>query len=218
MSEIQLVVFDLDGVILDSEWAHEKAKTRIRAELGMKGPVDLTAFTGRSNRVFWQTMLSQAGLEGDVDELVRRQFAIVIEELDKAGQPESPGLSSLLEFLKERGTQIAVSSGSEEYFIRDILRHLGIERYFGVIVTGNDMKELKPAPDIYLAALRRAGVAADHAITIEDSKAGCQAAQAAGMRCIGYLACGKNPQDLSRADYRIDRMEEAKRIILDLEA
>jgi len=217
MNKIRLVVFDLDGVIIDSEWAHEEAKTNIRAELGAKGSIDLAAFTGRSNRVFWRTTLDEAGLVGDVDELVRRQFAYVMKALERARQPETPGLTTLLRFLRERGIGIAVSSGSEEYFIRGILRLLNIEEYFGVIVTGNDMVELKPAPDIYLAALRRSGVSACNAIVIEDSKAGCQAAQAAGMPCIGYTAGGRNPQDLSRADYRIARMDDARRIILALE-
>lgn len=218
MEKIQLVIFDLDGVIIDSEWAHEAAKMRIRHELGIIGSMDLAAFTGRSNRVFWQTVLTDAGLKGDVDELVRRQFAFVIEELKKAKQPETPGLTELLRFLKERGIKIAVSSGSEEYFIRSILELLRINSYFDVVVTGNDMVELKPAPDIYLAALRLSGIPAQHAITIEDSKAGCQSAQAAGMQCIGYTNGGNNTQDLSHTDYQIDQMQKAKQIILNLEA
>jgi HAD superfamily hydrolase (TIGR01509 family) len=217
LNKIQLVVFDLDGVIIDSEWAHEAAKMRIRSEMGISSPIDLAAFTGTSNRVFWQTVLAEAGLEGDVDDLVRRQFAYVLEELKKADQPEMPGLSDLLQFLERNGIKVAVSSGSEEYFIRSILEHLRITAYFDVIVTGNDMVELKPAPDIYLAALRFSGVSADRALTIEDSKAGCQAAQAAGMKCIGYTNGGKNTQDLSRAEYRVDHIRDTEDIILKLE-
>jgi beta-phosphoglucomutase len=218
LEKIKLVVFDLDGVIIDSEWAHEAAKTRIRSELGIAGAIDLAAYTGRSNRVFWQTVLDEAGMQGDVDELVRKQFAFVLEELKKAHQPETPGLTELLQFLKSRNIKIAVSSGSEEYFIRAILELLHIQPFFNVVVTGNDMVELKPAPDIYLAALRLSGVSARQAITIEDSKAGCQAAQAAGMQCIGYTNSGKNPQDLSRADFLIDKMGKAIRIISNLDA
>lgn len=216
MRRTELLIFDLDGVIIDSEWAHEAAKKRIRKELGATRAIDLAAYTGTSNRVFWQTVLDKEGLTGDVDELVRYQFALVLEELKKAKQPEIPGLTELLRFLKERGIKIAVSSGSEEYFIRAILEHLNISAFFSVIVTGNDIKRLKPAPDIYLAALRLSGISAAKAVVIEDSKAGCAAAQAAGIECIGYRNGGENTQDLSKADFLIDHMRDAMKVIADL--
>jgi len=210
---VKLVVFDLDGVILDSEWAHEAAKLRICARLGIPGPNDLAAYTGRSNRVFWRDVLAGAGREGDVDQLVREQFSLVIEELHRKGEPESPGLTCLLRQLREHGVQAAVSSGSEKYFICQVLDYLGIREFFSCIITGNDIVELKPAPDIYLAALRLSGIPAENAVAVEDSKAGCQAAQAAGLRCAGYTNQGKNPQDLSRADYHIGRLDELGEIL-----
>ena len=138
---------------------------------------------------------------------------MVMEALRREQEPESPGLSQLLELLTGRGVRAAVSSGSEEYFIRQILDHLGISRYFSCIITGNDIVNLKPAPDIYLAALRLSGVPAGNAVAVEDSRAGCQAAQAAGLRCAGYTDQGKNPQDLSRADCRIAKLPELGEIL-----
>lgn len=213
MKEIKLVVFDLDGVIIDSEWAHESAKTRIYTSLGVTGHVDLAAFTGRSNRLFWQKILNDFGVEGNVDELVKQQFALVMEELMKARQRESSGLTDLLKLLKSRGIKTAVSSGSEEYFIRDILDYLKISEYFDCVITGNDIVRLKPDPDIYLAALRLSGTAAENAIAVEDSAAGCQAAKSAGLICVGYTNNGKNPQNLEKADFRIDRLLQLEGII-----
>ena len=211
--EVKLVVFDLDGVILDSEWAHEEAKRRICARLGLPEPQDLSAYTGRSNRVFWRDALDRGGQEGDVDQLVREQFALVVEELGREQEPESPGLTSLLRQLREHGVRAAVSSGSEKEFICQVLDHLGVREYFSCIITGNDIVELKPAPDIYLAALRLSGIPAANAVAVEDSRAGCQAAQAAGLRCAGYTNRGSNPQDLSRADYHIGELTELGEIL-----
>lgn len=208
MNAIDLAVFDLDGTIIDSEWAHEEAKRAIMAELGGQAEIDIRYYTGRSNRLFWQTVLSRMGVEGDVDDLVRRQFAHVAGALSRAGQSESPGLSELLRYLKKNGIRTAVCSGSEEYFVRGILRHLNVEAYFDVVVSGNDAQNLKPAPDIYLAALRKAGARAERALAVEDSLSGCLAVHAAKMRCVGYTAGGENPQDLSEADWRVANMAE----------
>ena len=213
MRDVRLVIFDLDGVIIDSEWAHEKAKTAICVETGMPVPSDLAAYTGRSNRVFWADVLQSGSRQGDVDELVRRQFALVMAYLDEEGQGESPGLTHLLQCLHANNVKTAVSSGSEAYFIRDILRHLQVEYYFDFVVSGNDLKRLKPYPDIYLLALEKSGIPAASAIAVEDSASGCQAAQSAGMRCVGYTALGKNPQNLGKADARIGRLEELEGLL-----
>ncbi len=205
---VKLVVFDLDGVILDSEWAHEVAKISVCRSHGIPVPEDLREYIGRSNRVFWRHALDGAGMDGDVDQLVREQFAMVMEELQRKQEPESPGLTSLLKRLTENGVRAAVSSGSEEYFIRQILDYLGVTQYFSCIITGNDIVNLKPAPDIYLAALRLSGIPAENAVAVEDSRAGCQAAQTAGLRCAGYTNRGENPQDLSKADCRIRELPE----------
>ncbi len=217
MSAIDLAVFDLDGTIIDSEWAHEEAKRAIIAELGGQTNIDIGYYTGRSNRLFWQAVLDDLGRTADVDELVRRQFAHVTRALSRVGQGESPGLSELLGYLKRRGIAAAVCSGSEAYFVRDILRHLDVEPYFDVVVSGNDALRLKPDPDIYLAALRKAGVPAARALAVEDSLSGCLAVRAAGMCCVGYTANGRNPQDLSGADWRVADMAQVIGIIAALE-
>jgi HAD superfamily hydrolase (TIGR01509 family) len=204
IENIKLMVFDLDGTIIDSEWAHESAKKTIYTQLGVKEDIDLAFFTGRSNRFFWETILDRFDLRGDVDDLVRRQFEIVMWELKNAHQLESPGLSSLLNELKSHGIKMAVSSGSEEYFIKDMLNYLRIMNFFDFIITGNDIANLKPSPDIYLASLSKSGIHADYAVAVEDSFAGCQAVKSAGLCCIGYTKGGKNPQDLKKADYTIN--------------
>jgi HAD superfamily hydrolase (TIGR01509 family) len=217
MQVIRLAVFDLDGTILDSEWAHEEAKTTIIESLGGNCEIDLNYFIGRSNRVFWRTVLDAMGKQGDVDELTARQFAHVISALKRAKQPESPGLTQLLRYCRDTGRKTAVCSGSDEHFVLEILDYLGVRDLYDYVISAKDAARLKPAPDIFQAALGKAGIPAAHAIVLEDSSSGTIASQAAGIRCIGYTAGGANAQDLSRADYRIERLSDAIKIIKTIE-
>lgn len=99
----------------------------------------------------------------------------------------------------------------------EILSYLGVRGLFDVVISAKDAPRLKPAPDVYLAALRQAGVDAGHAVAFEDSYSGCLAVHAAGMRVFGYTAGGENPQDLSRADYLVEDLSNAIGIIESME-
>lgn len=216
MGEIKLVTFDLDGTTLDNEWAHEEAKRQIAASIGAVGDLELPRFTGHSNRLFWQHILDKFQVEGDVEELTARQFQKVAELVREAKQPESHGLTETLKWLKKEGITVAITSGSDEYFIDEITEYLGTAPYYDVKVTKDQVKRVKPDPDIYLAAQRMSGIDGAYAIGVEDSNAGCKALHAAGMRCVGYTNQGKNPQSLEEADYRIPSMLDLISIIEDI--
>ncbi len=204
MGRIRYAVFDLDGTIIDSEWAHEEAKRTIIRELGGgEDIIDLSYFTGRSNRLFWRTVLEKLGRTGDVEPLVQRQFDYVLAALKRARQPETPGLTPLLRYCRDTQRKTAVCSGSDERFVVAILDYLGVGDLYDVVISAKDAVNLKPAPDVYLAALTKGGIGGGSALGFEDSYSGCLAVHAAGMRCVGYTAGGRNPQDLSRADFLI---------------
>ena len=205
---VQLVTFDMDGTLIDDEWAHEQAKAEIARSIGADGDLDLSAYTGRSNRKFWQHVLDKFGLCGDVDDLTERQFRRVLELCIEKQQPASYGLTEAVKNLKAKGIKVAITSGSDEHFVDEILDLLNLAPYFDVKVSKEHVKEVKPSPDIYLKALEFAGVRAEHAIGVEDSNSGCSALHAAGMRCIGYTNRGANPQSLTEADTKIETMFE----------
>lgn len=205
---IQLVTFDMDGTLIDDEWAHEQAKAEIAHSIGADGDLELPAFTGRSNRKFWQHVLDKFGLSGDVEELTERQFRRVLELCVEKRQPASYGLTEAVRHLKARGIKVAVTSGSDEHFVNEILALLELEPYFDIKVSKEQVREVKPSPDIYLKALEFAGVTAEHAIGVEDSNSGCTALHAVGMRCVGYTNRGANPQSLAEADVKIETMLE----------
>lgn len=208
MENQKLLIFDMDGTVIDNEWAHDIAKKSIVAELGDNCTIDYLYFIGRDNRLFWRCVLENMGLEGDVEYLVAQQYKRVAEQVRLHNQPEAPGLTTLLKYAKKRGFKTAVCSGSDEYFVRDILRHMNVEQYYDYVIPGDGVKNLKPAPDIYLKALKTAGFDGENALTVEDSRNGCKAAIAAGIRVVGMMNEGKNPQNLDNANYRVNRMEE----------
>lgn len=206
---LKLVTFDLDGTIIDDEWAHEQAKTEIAKDLGATGDLALSHFTGRSNRLFWENVYEAFKLPGepDIENLVARQFRRVFELLQEAKQPESNGLTETLRYLKANGYTTAICSGSDLSFVDDILGFLNLCDYFDFKVTKDYVKNVKPAPDIYLAAQKLSGIGAEFAVGIEDSYSGCLSLRSAGMLSIGYTNQKKNTsQDLSIADYSIDEM------------
>lgn len=215
---IQMVTFDLDGTIIDDEWAHEQAKVEIARSLGVTDDLELSKFTGRSNRLFWETVCQNAGIRGDIEELTRRQFQRVMELVLQTCQPPSTGLLETLSWLKGHGYTVALTSGSDVFFVDDIINYLKIRDYVDVKVTKDHVRAVKPDPDVYLTAQRMAGFDAKACIGVEDSIAGCQALHGAGMISVGYTNQGKNPQNLSLADYRIDIMTDIIQILEKLNA
>lgn len=204
---LKLITFDLDGTIIDDEWAHSKAKTELSRTLGAMGNLDLDYYIGRSNREFWNHVLNKFSLPPhDIEDLVAKQFSLVSQYIREAKQPKTPGLAELLTYLKKNGYVTAVTSGSDVSFVDDILDYLDLLGLFDLKVTKEYVKHVKPAPDIYLAAQRLSGFPGDMALGIEDSKSGCMALKNAGMLCVGFTDNGKNHQDLSVADHRIDTM------------
>lgn len=208
---LKLVTFDLDGTIIDDEWAHEQAKTEIARELGATGDLSLSHFTGRSNRLFWENVYETFNLPGepDIEALVARQFRRVFELVRDAGQPESKGLSETLHYLKANGYTTAICSGSDLSFVDSVLDYLNLQSLFDIKVTKDYVKNVKPAPDIYLAAQKLSGIDAELSVGIEDSYSGCLSLKSAGMLSIGYTNQEKNTsQNLSIADYCIAEMTE----------
>ncbi len=212
---IQLVTFDMDGTLIDDEWAHEQAKVEIAKSIGVTEDLHLSEFTGHSNRKFWQFVLDTFHADGDIEDLTNRQFNRVLELVKEKNYPESYGLTAALKHLRSMGIKTGITSGSDVFFVDEILDFLHLTDLFDIKVSKEYVREVKPSPDIYLKALEFAGVEGKYAVGIEDSNSGCAALHGAGMKCIGYTNQGKNPQSLAEADIKIQTMLELIDIIQD---
>lgn len=207
-----LVAFDLDGTILHDSWAHAAANKASAQRLGISTEVfgDMTGFSLRES---WEQISKKTGVHIDLDELAEEHFQITYQLICQRGEQPAPGLEQVMRQLKEAGCTVAVTSSSDEWFVRSVVKFLKLDPYIDFYVTNNQVKQLKPEPDIYLEALKAAGVCAKQAVGVEDSLAGCTAVNRAGMVCIGFLNQGHNRQNLSGAAYRIQTMSEIPEIV-----
>lgn len=197
------IVFDLDGVIADTEPLHRKAKERLLAELACGVAVDLDAYVGRPNSELWHSVIARCGVGCSAEELERRQYDSILEQARANGTRPSAGLEALLDFLAVAGIGCGLCSSSDRYYVERMLAFLGLEKRFAPIVAGDEVPRKKPAPDGYRKATLEAGCEAGRVVAVEDSRAGVTAALAAGLRCIGYGNPTSGEQDLSGATFRV---------------
>jgi HAD superfamily hydrolase (TIGR01509 family) len=182
---IKAVIFDMDGVLVDSEPIIRAAAIRALAEFGVAArPEDFEPFVGAGENRF---VGGVAELHGKtfVPEMKRRTYDWYLKLLPSMGKA-FPGGKELLELLHNKGVPCAVASSADRVKVEaNLTQVLGVPLgLFAAIVMGEDVKRLKPYPDIFLEAARRLGVPPAACCVIEDAVNGVQAAKAAGMRCV----------------------------------
>jgi HAD superfamily hydrolase (TIGR01509 family) len=196
------VVFDNDGLLLDTEEAWTRAEQRLFAGLGHKRILIGSSRTMAAAKL--EVLLERAG-EGEA--LMDELLALVMEEA-LAGVAPRPGARRLLERLGDAGVPLAVASNSERQFVQRTLQSAGLypDGPFAVVVSANDVEHPKPAPDIYLEACRLLGVSAADAVALEDSPIGVASAAAAGMFVIAvpYFA----GTELAGASMQADSLDD----------
>lgn len=201
-------IFDMDGVIYDSEPIHAKAKKLVLAEWGISiSDERLATFVGRSSRDFYGTMVKEnPQCRASWQELANRKHSLYRTMLAEDDSVKAmPGIRDLLERIRKAGYPIGLGSSSTMEMIEMVLTRLDLKDYFSVLVSGNDLPKSKPDPMIFLTVAERLGVSPSICTVIEDATAGVAAAKAAGMYCIGYYNPNSGPQDLSRADMIVKR-------------
>ncbi len=182
----QGVVFDNDGLLLDTEEAWTRAEVTLFARRGRTFTLEHKRSLLGSSRAIasskLEAMLEQPAGAGPglMDELA----ALVWDEVDR-GAPPMPGAVALLEALHAQGTPVALASNSARSFVDRVLSIAGLAQSFATTVAGDEVPAPKPAPDIYLEAARRLGLAPARCVALEDSPTGVAAAAAAGLFVIG---------------------------------
>lgn len=199
------VIFDLDGVLVDSQPFHFVVDQAVLAKNGVFVPLEVVhGYAGMANQNRFVKYKNDFSITTSVEELIQTHIETIAELLDKSDLSVVDGIPELLSMLKQKGFKISVASSSSYDFIYKMLDKLGIRDYFDPVISGEDMKNSKPAPDIFLHAARVQGCEPSECIVIEDSAVGVAAAVAAGIKCIGYQNPTSGEQDLSGADMIID--------------
>lgn len=206
--QIEMLIFDMDGVILDSEPLHQNAREMMYKKYGILPDDSFPDPVGKSSSGFWDMVGEKYNRDWDGVEMEAEQYDLVARQVKDNQIPPTKGLTFVLEWGKKKGLKIGLASSSSRALVDRILELLQITSYFDAVVCGDEAPHKKPEPDIYEKVLQLADVKARNAVAVEDSSTGVEAAQRAGVFCYGYVNPTSGEQDLSRADQMIEDLEE----------
>jgi HAD superfamily hydrolase (TIGR01509 family) len=202
-------IFDMDGVILDSEPIYFATNQELFSDLGFEvKPLDYAQFVGLDAAQMWVRLKDRHGLPHEVEVLIQMEADGMIAGLQSAPLLPMPGLLELIDRLRSSGFKLALASSSKHRVIRTILDSLDLSETFSAVVSGEDVAHGKPAPDIFLRTASLLGVPPSGCLVIEDSANGVRAAKAAGMQCFGLRNPSSGAQDLSLADRVVDSLDQ----------
>ena len=192
------VVFDMDGVIVDSEPTHERANLEYAATLGVAYDARLAGdMMGRRVRDLTDALALEVGLPPD--EVFAGREAVFWRLLDERLEP-MPGLHAAIDKLAGAGLSLAVASSGTRAYVEHVLNRLGVRTAFSAVVSGEDVVHGKPDPEIYLLAAERLAADPADCVAVEDTTHGIASARAAGMRTVAVRHPLNADLDLSAAD------------------
>lgn len=211
---MKAVIFDMDGVLVDSQPYHFKADIDTMAEYGViKDQKFYESFAGTLTADRMRTLKEMFGLDVPVEEMTIKREYMILDIMGKEDIKPVLGIPEFLRSIKEKGLTTAVASSSDYKLINLILDRLKIAKYFDSVTSGSDVKRGKPSPDVFLLAAERIGIEPAECLVVEDSENGVKAAKAAGMKALGYINPTSGKQDLSLADFITD---DFKKISIDM--
>ena len=207
------VIFDMDGVVVDSEPRHERAFLEVMQEIGYGDThgVHFPDYIGRSEKDLWMDFLSRNKPTQQLDDLLAMKRRRVVDIL-RNEQPLFEGLPGLIEKLAAR-CPLGLASGSDRGVVEEVLALKGLHRFFSAVVTGADVQHGKPAPDIFLRTAELLGVPAEDCWVIEDSRPGVAAGLAAGMRVIA-ITNTHAAEELTGANHVVGTYPEIEKLLL----
>jgi len=209
MSQSCAVIFDMDGVLIDSYHAHFQSWLAMARRDGLSLTeaqfAETFGCTTRENIAhFWgRRRYSDADI-AELDEFKEAAFRKIIA----AEFPAMPGVHRLLRDLREAGFRLALGSSGPPENVDLVVDRLGVRSWFGAIVTGMDVTRGKPDPQVFLLAAERLQVPPGHCAVIEDAPAGIEAANTAGMASVGLTSTGRKAESLAAADLVVDSLAE----------
>ncbi len=209
MNERLAVIFDMDGVLVDSYRAHYQSWQKVAASLGRgMSREEFDATFGRTSReiiaALWPDAVSS---EEDIARLDAQKEA-AYRDILAADFPPMPGVKELLESLHAAGFALAIGSSGPPENVELVLDRLGSRALFAAVVDGMDVIRGKPDPQVFLLAAERLAVPPKHCAVVEDAPLGIAAAKAAEMVSVGLVSTGRSRGILAAADLVVDSLAE----------
>ena len=202
-------IFDMDGVIIDTEPVHNEIDRGILAKDNIfVTDEEFRKFTGMASTAVFDIFIKQYNLPHNAQQMSQDQMTTLKEYIVKHQMKPIDGIVPLIKNLHKAGIPMAIASSSRPDVIKFVADFFNITDYFKVLISGEDLPHSKPAPDIYLQTAQKLNVAPADCVVLEDSINGTIAAKSAGMYCIGFANPNSGNQDLSRADIIVNKITD----------
>jgi beta-phosphoglucomutase len=211
----QGVIFDMDGVLVDSEAYICRAACQMFKEWGqIVQPADFTPFIGTGENRYLGGVAEKYKLSVDIDQIKKRTYDIYLEIIRGNLKP-LPGVHAFIEKCRANGKKLAVASSADRRKVVGNLNEIGLSpERFETVIVGEDVEHKKPAPDIFLLAAQRLNLPPQNCLVVEDAVSGVAAAKAAGARCLA-LTTSFTREELRGADYFAADLSEAPDAAID---
>ncbi|WP_165733214.1 HAD family phosphatase [Polaribacter sp. 20A6] len=213
--EIKCVIFDMDGVIIDSEEIHKKAYYETFASIGVKVSDDLyKTLTGSSTINAFQKLVAHFNLDLDPEELVlnkRKRYVNFFENAPTLHLVK--GVEELIKHCHKKGLTLILASSSAMVNIDRVFNRFDLNPYFTAKISGADLTESKPNPEIFNKAAILGNTPKENCVVIEDSDNGVKAANDAGIFVFGYRNPMAEDQSLKNADFIVNNFKRLHKIL-----
>ena len=204
---MKAVIFDMDGVIINSEPLHFEIEGELLEDLGGKFDKKAhEAFVGTTDYNIWKKYKEEFNLEPSVEEIVEMKKERFLERIGEVELTEN--FMAFMLTLHNEGYPMAIASSNNRKVVDAVVNRFGLSKYMKFIISGEEVRKGKPNPEIFLTAAKKMGVEPEACLVIEDAENGVKAAKAAGMKCIGLKNMDSGKQDLSQADLVINNFNE----------
>jgi HAD superfamily hydrolase (TIGR01549 family) len=206
----KVFIFDMDGVLVDSEPIYLGIHKSYFESLGIfMTDEDIHKLTGMTARRIYSDAKEKYNLTETVDNLINNELKIIESHFESlTGLVPVEGIPETLEKLKSKNITVGLASSNTRSMINILTRKTDIAGYFDFMISGEDVSEGKPNPEIFLKVAEHFGESPDDCLVIEDSFNGVTAAKKAGMYCVGYRNPNSGNQNISAADLIINHFEE----------
>jgi HAD superfamily hydrolase (TIGR01509 family) len=202
------VIFDMDGVLVDSEPAFFEAANQVLSQEGHSIEFErYQRLLGTSVEVTWRGLIEMLGLQGNLKDYLRRYHDVLLECLRRP-RPPLPGVLELLEELDSRGASFGLATSSWRTWKDAVLESAGLQGRFRTIVTGDTVEHEKPAPDLYLKAAELLETPPGQCMAVEDTPPGIRSAKAAGMYAVHVRSSSTAFPPIEEADLVLDSLAQ----------
>ncbi|GGE90387.1 ABC transporter ATP-binding protein [Chishuiella changwenlii] len=200
---ISTIIFDMDGVIVDTEPVHKYAFFVHFKELNIEVSDDFfSTFTGQSTKNVYQILKDKFNLKEEINDLVLRKRSIFNDAFDtKPDLYLIAGVEDLIKDLYQNNIELILASSASHSTINKVFNRFNLNEYFKEKISGEDFPKSKPDPAIFLHAAALSSSEKENCMVIEDSTNGVQAAVSANIKVMGYVSENSKKQDLSKANF-----------------